>query len=219
MANAGWNNIKKYRDMISQEVKEKYEKNPKLCKTCGKTIPYEKRWNSYCNSSCFAKTSNKGICRNGFYYQKLREQGKFKSGYLKIKESKYIKPLPTRCLFCGKVTENRNSFCSKQCIHLYKTQNLIELGKATFANRLRIKHYLIYMRGHKCEMCKTETWIVDEKKHDIPLEMHHIDGDVLNMKLDNLLLVCHNCHSFTPTFKSKNRHKNTNRAVSGKTNH
>ena len=41
-----------------------YEQNPKLCKHCGKPLPWEKRRNLYCNASCAASENNKGVVRN-----------------------------------------------------------------------------------------------------------------------------------------------------------
>ena len=35
-----------------------YEKNPKVCKFCGKILPYEKRHNEFCDSSCSTKYGN-----------------------------------------------------------------------------------------------------------------------------------------------------------------
>ena len=42
---------------------------------------------------------------------------------------------------------------------------------------------------------------------EIPVEVHHIDGDKLNNTLENLQILCPNCHYFTDTYKSKNRKK------------
>jgi len=39
----------------------------------------------------------------------------------------------------------------------------------------------------------------------ITLELDHINGDNLDNKLENLRILCPNCHSQTPTYKSKNR--------------
>lgn len=41
-----------------------YEQSPNYCKHCGKPLPWEKRRNLYCNSSCAASENNKGITRN-----------------------------------------------------------------------------------------------------------------------------------------------------------
>ena len=43
----------------------------------------------------------------------------------------------------------------------------------------------------------------------INLEIHHKDGDRTNNSLENLQLLCPNCHSYTPTFAKSGdkRHK------------
>jgi len=39
----------------------------------------------------------------------------------------------------------------------------------------------------------------------IPLELDHIDGCRSNNQLQNLRLLCPNCHALTPTYRSKRR--------------
>ncbi len=55
---------------------------------------------------------------------------------------------------------------------------------------------LIKLRGHQCEKCKLTEWL----NMPINLEVHHIDGNRNNNHLDNLILLCPNCHSYTPNF-------------------
>ncbi len=64
------------------------------------------------------------------------------------------------------------------------------------------KRVLIKERGHKCEKCKNTHWL----KMIITLELEHIDGNNQNNKKENLLLLCPNCHSYTPTWR---RNKNS----------
>lgn len=52
----------------------------------------------------------------------------------------------------------------------------------------------------KCSCCGLTHWLGEE----IPLELHHKDGDKENNSLDNLELRCPNCHYFTETYKTKN---------------
>lgn len=67
-----------------------------------------------------------------------------------------------------------------------------------------LKDRLIKLRGHKCEDCGLTEW----KNQSIPLEAHHIDGDRCNNTLENLLLLCPNCHTLTSNYGSKNnKHK------------
>lgn len=56
------------------------------------------------------------------------------------------------------------------------------------------------LRGYKCERCGLEKW-QDEK---IPLEIHHIDGDEINSDLNNLQVLCPNCHALTDNYRGKN---------------
>lgn len=45
---------------IKKQVKmEDYEVNPKICKNCGKSIPFESRRNDFCSHSCSAQFNNK----------------------------------------------------------------------------------------------------------------------------------------------------------------
>lgn len=56
------------------------------------------------------------------------------------------------------------------------------------------------LKERRCECCNETKWMGS----NIPLEVHHIDGDNTNNKLDNLQILCPNCHYFTDNYKSKN---------------
>lgn len=55
----------------------------------------------------------------------------------------------------------------------------------------------------KCENCGNTKW--NEKL--IPLELHHIDGDNTNHTLENLQILCPNCHAQTENFRGKKNKK------------
>lgn len=48
--------------------------------------------------------------------------------------------------------------------------------------------------------CGNKTWMGET----LPLEVHHKDGNKRNNKLENLEILCPNCHSLTDTYKNKN---------------
>ncbi len=51
-----------------------------------------------------------------------------------------------------------------------------------------------------CSSCKLEQWL----GMPIPLELHHIDGNRYNNQLENLALLCPNCHAMTSSYRAKN---------------
>ena len=59
---------------------------------------------------------------------------------------------------------------------------------------------LSFIRGRRCENCLTNEWLGME----IPLEVHHKDGDSLNNSIENLELLCPNCHALTENYRGRN---------------
>lgn len=55
-------------------------------------------------------------------------------------------------------------------------------------------------KSYKCEKCGLSKWLGQK----IPLELHHKDGNNMNNDLNNLELLCPNCHALTDTYRSKN---------------
>lgn len=62
------------------------------------------------------------------------------------------------------------------------------------------KKYLKTVKDIRCSKCNIgDIW----NNKPIVLQMDHIDGDSSNNNLDNLRLLCPNCHSQTPTFSTR----------------
>jgi len=67
-----------------------------------------------------------------------------------------------------------------------------------------LKKYLFRfgIKEEKCEECGQKTiW----NGKPLVLQLDHIDGNSQNNKLENIRIVCPNCHSQTSTFCSKNK--------------
>lgn len=69
------------------------------------------------------------------------------------------------------------------------------------SNKLRLRLLSDGIFIHKCNNCNLTDWL----GKPIPLELEHIDGNSSNNKLENLELLCPNCHSFTDTYRGKNK--------------
>ena len=67
-----------------------------------------------------------------------------------------------------------------------------------------IYHPFIFLsKENKCEICDASTWLGKPLK----LELHHVDGNRNNNLIDNIQLLCPNCHSYTGNYKGKNIRK------------
>lgn len=58
------------------------------------------------------------------------------------------------------------------------------------------------LKEAKCENCGITHWL----GNPTPLELHHIDGNTKNNDLENIKILCPNCHTLTDNYRGK---KNT----------
>jgi hypothetical protein len=72
-------------------------------------------------------------------------------------------------------------------------------------NRKKIKNEALTRSGNKCEICGQ-----NDKHNNIPLvlQLDHIDGNNKNNQVDNLRILCPNCHTQQPT-SCRNKNKQT----------
>tara|TARA_B100000795_G_scaffold110155_1_gene81328 strand:+ start:2403 stop:3113 length:711 start_codon:yes stop_codon:yes gene_type:complete len=59
---------------------------------------------------------------------------------------------------------------------------------------------------HKCSFCneKEMKWLMTNEIGPIPLELDHINGNNKDHRLENLRLLCPNCHATTDTYRGRN---------------
>jgi len=82
-----------------------------------------------------------------------------------------------------------------------KTQDILNGEYPGFQTyKLKLRLFNEGIKENKCEECGLSEWL----GKDISCELDHIDGNRTNHKLENLRILCPNCHSQTPTYRSKN---------------
>lgn len=103
------------------------------------------------------------------------------------------------CKSCNKKLEKSTAkYCSRECQQDFWLDKRIESGN--YSHRTA-KRFLIKKHGLKCFSCKKSEWM----QNPIPIELDHVDGNHQNNNIDNLRLLCPNCHALTSTYKNRNK--------------
>lgn len=69
------------------------------------------------------------------------------------------------------------------------------------SHKLKLRLIKAGLKTHQCESCGITEWLGNKA----PIELDHINGDRMDNRLENLRVVCPNCHAQTPTYRGKNK--------------
>jgi Winged helix-turn-helix DNA-binding/HNH endonuclease len=83
-------------------------------------------------------------------------------------------------------------------------EELLIVGR-TQTQRGHLKSRLIKagLKQNRCERCGISEW----QGGPLEMQLHHINGDGLDNRLENLELICANCHSQTENWGGRNGHR------------
>jgi hypothetical protein len=84
----------------------------------------------------------------------------------------------------------------------YKIEEL--LIKGGLFQSYKLKKRLI-AEGIKKPCCEECGWSESTPEGYLPLELDHINGDHSDNRIENLRILCPNCHSLKPTHRGRNR--------------
>lgn len=171
---------------------------------------------SYCNSEFYKKRASYKFCSVSC-----------------VRQSKAIKNKECpNCKIPFRPKEPIQKYCSHSCAAIFNNAGRVYInnkksvvvkksklqdwldgrwnGSITSGNLSKIvREYLLEQAKYRCTRCG---WAECSQyiKNKVPiLTIDHIDGKSNNNTVDNLVVLCYNCHTLTPTFGSLNRGNGT----------
>lgn len=77
---------------------------------------------------------------------------------------------------------------------------LVQNSDCRSTHELRLRLLREGVKSHRCEVCGLTEW----NGHMIPLQLDHVNGDRSDNRIENLRILCPNCHAQTDNWCGKN---------------
>lgn len=139
----------------------------------------------YCSRSCAVKTNN-------------------------TTQPKRKKKDSRECASCGVKTYNAK-YCTNKCQYAYTNSQRIDQwlngdvaagsSDSGFMSKT-VRNWMLEQADHKCTRCGWNE--IHPLTGKCPLEVDHVNGDPKDNRIENLRVLCPNCHCLTPTSKALN---------------
>ena len=146
-----------------------------VCFNCGDDFYHVDAARKFCSRSCSAKSSNVSRVR----YRKCRS--------------------------CSQLVTTKVTYCDGCDPKFYIDRWILGLESGSNKDgqlKAGCRNYLLVQASHKCPQCG---WSIPNPVTGKPiLTINHIDGNWKNNCIENLEVLCYNCHTLTDTFGSLN---------------
>lgn len=97
---------------------------------------------------------------------------------------------------------NKGMKVSKEPV--YKLEDLLIQDSRYSLHRLKQRLFRAGLKQPKCEECG---WAKRSPDGRVPIELDHINGDRYDNRIENLRVLCPNCHSLKPTHRGRNKRR------------
>ena len=84
---------------------------------------------------------------------------------------------------------------------------LVEASKYNSSKDLKRRLFKSGLKEKRCEHCLNAQWM----GRDIPLQLDHVNGIRNDNRIENLRILCPNCHALTPTWGGRNHKARSSR--------
>ena len=91
--------------------------------------------------------------------------------------------------------------------HLIPLSELLVKERRTNRSHLKGRLLAAGIKENRCEICGISTWM----GQPLSAQLHHRNGDGTDNRLENIQLLCANCHSQTETYGGRNGHRRPHR--------
>lgn len=85
---------------------------------------------------------------------------------------------------------------------VYQLEDVLVLNSTFNSHKLKQRLFREGMKTPECEECG---WATQSPDGRVPVELDHINGDRHDNRIENLRILCPNCHSLKPTHRGKNK--------------
>ncbi len=79
--------------------------------------------------------------------------------------------------------------------------DVLASGRHRSRQHVKVRLFEAGLKDRRCERCGLSEW----RERPISLELHHVNGNGFDNRLENLELLCPNCHSQTDTWGGRNK--------------
>lgn len=165
---------------------------------------------SYCKEEFYRKPSSKRAKSGLYFCNSACQSSAYKDPNINIcsgpiSTGKRTKKTP--CKICGLERHSNYNICKSckklECLKTWLAGDISVTWSGPYKEtKSFVKEHLKTVRGDKCENCSFDK---KSPSGNSIIQLEHIDGNYQNNAIENLQLLCPNCHAMTETYGNKNK--------------